>query len=270
MACTVNPAVRRVGWMFTQWLLARTGFVSQSHNCPAVHTMPATPDPEKLSTATTPTQRWAQSLLAAERDWMRERLSGLDRLLWISPSNASASDVPNELQLALKGGILDGDMRAALAEWPLRDDSLECVVIQHPLEAGVSLDPLLDEAMRVLKPECSLWLVSTGTASICRFKLARALASGARWPGAFRFSTFQSGMLRRGGVDMELRSFAFDYGAGALAAMSRSVPWAPVLLAHARKRRSASILRPRELRSLTSAGVSGMPALPASRVGLAA
>jgi hypothetical protein len=201
---------------------------------------------------------------------MREHLSGLDRLLWISPPNAFASDVPSELQLALKGGILDGDMRAPLAEWPLRDDSLDGVVIQHPLEAGASLDPLLDEAMRVLKPECSLWLVSAGTASICRFKLARALASGPRWPGAFRFGAFQSGMLRRGGVDMELRSFAFDYGLGALCAMSRSVPWAPVLMAHARKRRSANILRPRALRSLTSAGVSGMPALPASRVGLAA
>jgi hypothetical protein len=259
-----------IGWIFTQYLLARTGFVSQSHNCLAAHTMSATPDPETQSPATAPAQRWGQRLLAAERDWMRKHLSGLDRTLWISPSSAFAGDVPSELQLAFKGGILDGDMRAPLAEWPLRDDSLDCVVIQHPLEAGVSLDPFLDEAMRVLKPECSLWLVSTGSASICRFKLARALASGLRWPVAFRFSAFQSGMLRRGGVDMELGSFAFDYGLGELSAMSRSVPWAPVLMAHARKRRSASILRPRALRSLSSAGVSGMPALPASRVGLAA
>jgi hypothetical protein len=219
-----------------------------------------------------PSQRWAHSLLGAERDWMRPHLSALERLLWIGPAmaGAAADAFPNALQVAMQGGILDGDLRASLIDWPLRDDCMDGVVIQHPLEAGLDIEPLLDEAMRVLKPECSLWLVASGTASMCRFRLARALAAGALWPSAFRFGAYQHGMARRGAVDFELSPLAFDAEFGSLAAMTRSLPWAPVLLVHARKRRSANILRPRALRSLPSAGVPAMPALPASRVGLAA
>lgn len=232
--------------------------------------MPAIPNPPLLPIVASPAQRWAHCLLTAEREWLRPHLSASERSLWIAPTAAQASIAPNEILLALMGGALVGDMCAPLFEWPLRDDSLESVVIQHPLEAGLSLDPLLDEAMRVLKPEGSLWLLSSGTASWCRFRLARALATGSRWPSALRFGAFQAGMARRGGIDIEQKALAFDVELGVLSTMTRSLPWSPVILMHARKRRSAHILRPRSLRSLTSAGVSGMPALPASRVGLAA
>jgi hypothetical protein len=203
---------------------------------------------------------------------MYQHLAGSERLLWISPTLGDGPVLasPNILHVVARGSLMQGDLRASSSEWPLRDDSVEAVVVQHPLEAGLRLETLLDEAMRVLKPECSLWVLASGTASMGRFRLARALGEGVRWPSALRYSAFQASMAERGGVDIEAKSLGFDAQNGVITLLSRSVPWAPVLLVHVRKRRAANILRPRALRSISNAGVAGLPALPASRVGLAA
>ncbi len=234
--------------------------------------MSSTPDSELPPPSAAPAPAWAQRLLNAEQTWMHQHLAGFERLLWISPAlgDGSTRASPNILHVVAHGSFLHGDLRSSSSEWPLRDDCVEAVVIQHPLEAGLRLEVLLDEAMRVLKPECSLWVLASGTASLGRFRLARALGEGVRWPSAFRYGAFQSSMAGHGGVDIEVKSLGFDAMSGTITVLSRSLPWAPVLLVHVRKRRVANILRPRALRSISNAGVAGLPALPASRVGLAA
>lgn len=218
-----------------------------------------------------PAPQWAQQLLDAEMRWMQPHLEGLERFLWLSPVSATATDAdPSALLLAASAGGLTGPLRTALASWPLLDDTLEAVVIQHPLEIGLPLEALCEEAMRVLKPEALLWVIASGSASFSRFRLASALGAGVRWPSAFRAGAFSAAMGRGGAVDLEFRALAFDSQLAALSTMSRALPWAPVVVAQARKRRSANILRPRALRSLQGARVSGLPALPASRVGIAA
>lgn len=220
-----------------------------------------------------PALPWAQTLLSAECLWLQPRLCQLGRVLWLSPVAVGAVTqcMPDAMNVFAAGSWMDGDLRAALAHWPLQDDCLDGVVLQHGLEVGLDLDTLIAEAIRVLKPECSLWVLANGAASLSRFRLTKAMGTGRPfWPSAFRTGAFEATMRRSGCVDVEFTSLAFDRRLGTLAAMAHAVPWSTVILGHARKRRSANILRPRAMRSFANTRLPAMPALPASRVGLAA
>ncbi|MDZ4811588.1 MAG: methyltransferase domain-containing protein [Pseudomonadota bacterium] len=234
--------------------------------------MSDTPTPDADPQAGAPAAPWAQTLLRAECLWMQPRLRQLERVLWLSPVPVAAGDQlgPDTLSVFAAGSGMEGDLRAAIAHWPLPDDCLDGVVVQHALEVGLDLDTLIAEAIRVLKPECSLWVLASGTASLSRFRLSNAMGAGVRWPSAFRPGAFQALMSRSGCVDVECTSLAFDSRLATLGVMAHTLPWSSVVVGHARKRRSANILRPRALRSFATARLPGMPALPASRVGLAA
>jgi SAM-dependent methyltransferase len=225
----------------------------------------APPDP--------PTVQWSRRLLAAESAWMQPLLATAgERLLWIVPPGGECSmpDRASVLRLTMAGAALAGDLRARATEWPFDDDAFDGIVMQHPLEAGLAIDRLLDEAVRVLRPESSLWLLASGAATLCRFRLASALGV-ARWPAAFRPGSMQAVLSRQGCVDIHCASLAFDARRGALQAAARALPWSSVILMHARKRRSATVVRPRALAEAATARLQGMPApAPASRVGVAA
>jgi hypothetical protein len=218
-----------------------------------------------------PNLEWSERLLAAELLWMQPFAQGLERMLWVAPhcSQDLLPDRNGMLVVAVQGSCLKGDVRASINEWPILDDSLDGLVLQHPLEAGLDLDTLIAEAVRVLRPEANLWVLTTGAASVCRFRLTSALG-GVRWPSAFRAGQIPTILARSGCVDIEQYSLAFDSKASTLHKTPRALPWSSVVLVHARKRRSAHILRPRLSNGLASARLAGMPALPASRVGLAA
>ncbi len=57
---------------------------------------------------------------------------------------------------------LNGDLVAAPSLWPLRDDSIDRIVLQHAVEVVPDVDALLDEALRVLKPERRILLLTVG------------------------------------------------------------------------------------------------------------
>ena len=233
--------------------------------------MPPSSAPDDIPRQDAGNGSWSQRLLSAESSWLQQHVGMFERLLWIGPLSPATplSEQAGVLGLTASKTELLGDLRAEIGQWPFEDDSFDGVVLQHPLEAGLHLDVLIAEAVRVLRPEAQLWLLATGAASSCRFRLASALGV-VRWPVALRAGALQASLSAQGCVDVQRTSFAFDAALGSLKSMTRALPWASVTLLRARKRRSANILRPRAMHIPAGSRLAGLPALPASRVGLAA
>lgn len=214
------------------------------------------------------------NLLHAESQWILPRLGQTGRVLWLGPAPKLPDQAqrPAWLQLtAVAGPQLSGDLRSLAEEFPLQDDVFDHVVLQHPLESGLSLSfPLLDEAIRVLKPECSLWLIASGSFSRSRLRMAAALAPGTGSPQRFSRSQTEAELRRMGCTDLEWMTFSATAVDGQLRPWSHWLPLPPVLLLRARKRRSATTLRLRGAALQGAAQLAGIPAYPATRVGLAA
>ncbi len=195
-------------------------------------------------------------------------------MLWLGPTPQfeQLAERPAWLQLrAAAGSRLAGDFHSSAEEFPLQDDIFDHVVLQHPLESGLSLSsPLLSEAIRVLKPECTLWLLASGGFSRSRFRLAAALAPETIRPQRFRRGQTEGALRRMGCTELEVLAFSAVTRNGVLCPWSRWLPLPPVLLLRARKRRSATTLRLRGAQLQGAAQLAGIPAYPATRVSLAA
>lgn len=98
-------------------------------------------------------------LLAAESLVLARGLAGQagDHGLYLGMSNRVAKDLPRMAcwtRLRLADGMLHGDVKASVAEpLPFADESFRVVVLSHVLEWTPHAADLLDEALRVLRPE---------------------------------------------------------------------------------------------------------------------
>lgn len=212
---------------------------------------------------------WWQRLLAAERQTLATAVVADERELWLSVAGAPAA-VPTAgvLELVQSGQLLEGDVRAACAQWPLRDDSIDRVVLQHVLEAGGDVDELLDEAIRVLKPERSIALFAIGALGWTRCKLHFA-ATGAPQLRVRSTRTLLEALATRGCVDLRVSRVDFDGDAEARVTAPARI-WSGLCLIEARKRRELPNVRQLRARGRAQVPVSGWVARPTSRNGLAA
>ncbi len=212
---------------------------------------------------------WWQRLLAAERQSLVTGLVADERELWLSVAGAPPT-VPaaGVLELAQRGQFLEGDLHAVCTHWPLRDDSIDRVVLQHVLEAGSVVDELLDEAIRVLKPERSIALFVVGALGWTRCKLHFG-ASGAPPLRVRSTRVLLEALAARGCVDLRVSRVDFDGGAEAHVAAPARI-WSGLCLIEARKRRELPNVRQLRARGRAPTPVSGWVARPISRSGLAA
>jgi len=211
-------------------------------------------------------------LLLAERSWLAPRVAQSERVLWLGPAQVfpAFDRAPSMLHLyPSDAGSVRGDLEAPLDQWPLQDESIDHVVFQHPLESRLPLQHMLGEALRVLKPESQLWIFASARASLCRLRLSAALRAERMWPPAAGIAQTESWMRASGCAQIERHAFS-GVRDGLLNARASWAPWPPLVLLEARKRRSALILRPRGINEFATGRMQPMPALPASRVGLAA
>lgn len=230
------------------------------------------PPPRKSAVALSRRSRWTTRLLADERKLLLDGIRADQRILWLSPTaGGKAPDGHAILELwPVSLPLLAGDIDQTAADWPFQDDSLDQVVLQHAAESGVDYPALIAEALRVLRPEGSLWQFGCGRFGWPRLCLA--------WPGSERHKllcapsplVWQRALADRGCVDIEARSLRRDAGSQLLLA-SPGASWAsPLLLLHARKRRSASILGVRRRPVFKAPPLHALGPSPASRGGLAA
>ncbi len=212
-------------------------------------------------------------LLRAESQWILPQLAHSERVLWLGPAPqfSDSTQPPPWLRLCVTpAGQLGGDIQASLDRLPLLDDAMDQVVLQHPLESGLALEPLLAEAVRVLKPECTLWLFASGAFSRSRSRLVSALAPTQARP--LRFSPLQaeSALRELGCAEIARMQFSTRVDAGELRSWARWLPLPPLTVLRARKRRSATTLRLRDAELSGAAQLAGVAAYPATRVSLAA
>jgi len=213
---------------------------------------------------------WWQRLLSAERRALCPQLAADERGIWIA-ANAVARDIdtPGMLDLVVGGGRkLSGDLHAEASNWPLRDDSVDHVLLQHAFEVAAERDALLDEAVRVLKPEREIRLLFIGAWSWTRCRL-QFRDSGA--PPMFTPSSqhLLDALVQRGCADVRMSRVEFD---GESTAVIGAPPrfWSGVCLVEARKRHELPNVRRLRARAPVVATQPGWAAHPTSRSGLAA
>ena len=214
---------------------------------------------------------WLAHLLSAELRWISPHLEEDQRVLWIAPDVDPALKSATHFNLRVSGpDRLIGDALVHRMEWPMLDDSLDHVVLQHPVDAGLPLLSLLDEAVRVLKPERELWLFASGSASLNRFRFPSALGHARSWPPACNLAEVESWLADRGCSEVAHFDFSGLNSTGDLKPCARWLSWPSIVLLRARKRRSAAVLRPRSFQAFDRDRLPAMPAFPASRVRSAA
>lgn len=217
--------------------------------------------------AATPT--WWRRMLAAEREALLGGSPADERMLWLSVAGAvSEPRAAGVLDLVVHGERLGGDLQAASSEWPLRDDSFDRVVLQHALEAADDAQSLLDEALRVLKPERGIAVLAVGAMGWTRLKLHFA-DCGAPPLRVQPLRALLDALVQRGCVDLRVSRVDFDGSAQARVSAPARL-WSGLCLVEARKRRELPNVRPLRARGRSPAAVSGWVARPTSRSGLAA
>ena len=213
--------------------------------------------------------RWWPRLLNAERRALASTPATDEREVWIS-SLAVANDARTTGLLDLCSGQrhFDGDLRAECGLWPLRDDSVDRVVLQHVLEVVDDVDALLDESLRVLKPERNIAMIVVGAWGWTRCRLQFG-DSGA--PALRMYSTrlLLETLAARGCVDLRVSRIEFD-GRNAARVCAPARMWSSLCLIEARKRRELPNVRQLRARRRVVAPTSGWIARPTSRNGLAA
>jgi SAM-dependent methyltransferase len=211
---------------------------------------------------------WWLRLLMAERRALAAAPAQDERELWLAPAALAAMPQPGTLDLQVSALHLNGDLRAENASWPLREDSIDRVVLQHTLEIAADADAVLDEALRVLKPERHVLVLAVGALGWTRCRLQFG-SSGAPALRVHSTRSLLEALAARGCVDLRVSRIAFD-GRDAARVVAPARMWSGLNLIEARKRRelpNVRRLRPR-LRVPTPAG--GWIARPSSRTGLAA
>lgn len=213
------------------------------------------------------TDSWWQRLLAAERAEVSARTGVEDRTVWLAAVPSTKSG--DELELYLRGDRqVDGALRAEAGAWPLRDDSVDRIVLQHVVEMAADADALLDEAMRVLKPERSIVLLVVGAWSFTRFK-TRWLDTGAPRLQVPALRDLCDALSTRDCVDLRVSRIAFQDGAQARITVGAR-PWSGLLMIEARKRRELPNSRRAVVRQRVTRARAGWVARPSSRSGNAA
>lgn len=175
--------------------------------------------------------------------------------------------VPGVMDLCLRDDRLSGHLEAPSMPWPLRDDSVDRVVLQHVLETAPDVEGLLDEALRVLKPEREIAVLVVGALGWTRWRLHLRDAAA---PSLRIHPTrmLLEALAARDCVDLRVSRVDFDGDNEArIAAPARL--WSGVYLIEARKRRVLPHQRRVRVRRRVIAPV-GWVARPASRRGLAA
>lgn len=215
-----------------------------------------------------PASLWLR-LHAAERARLWIPAAADERMVWMAGAGPMADSTDGVLELGLSNAqSIAGGLRCAAEGWPLRDDSVDRVVLQHVLERVATPELLLDEALRVLKPERSVIILFVAAFGWTRFRL--------RWPGsgapslaATTLSGLRESLLQRDCVDLQCSRITFD-GGNAIQTRVPARPWSGLCMIEARKRRELPNVRPLGARRRDSAPASGWIARPTSRNGLAA
>jgi len=214
---------------------------------------------------------WIADLLAREGDWLRAQLPAAAKVLWIAPASAPPPPLPATTPvIALQRNAeqwLSGDLICAPAAWPVASDSLDSVVLQHLGESALAIDDLLAEAIRGLRPEGELWLFGCGPISLARLRFGRQGQHGLASTSPGRLV---QALRELGAVAIERRALRQQGSGFAARASSGADWWCDVILIHARKRQSASILRPRRQQVFASLPLPPLGASPATRKALAA
>ena len=233
--------------------------------------VPANPSGVMPLTRETPidaSPRWWPRLQAAERRALIGTPAADERELWIAAQPAETVPRSGVLDLVADVRQLQGDFRAAVDRWPLREDSIDRVVLQHALEVVGDAEALLDEALRVLKPERSIVLVIVGALGWTRCRLHFG-DSGAPILRLHSTRTLLEALAARGCVDLRVSRIDFDGRDDARVAAPARM-WSGLCVIEARKRRELPNVRHLRARSRVVAPASGWIARPTPRSGLAA
>ena len=212
---------------------------------------------------------WWQRILAAERAALLPNAAADERNLWIAAGAVNVGGVAGTLDLAIEGRMrLAGALRCASRALPLRDDSVDSVILQHALEVVDDHESLLDEALRVLKPERNIVLVVVGALSVYRLK-AQWRDSGAPRLLIPHASDLQQALARRGCVEFKMSRITIDrQGRANLAPGTRF--WSGLQVIEARKRTELPNVRRLGARQVVTGARNGWVARPSARKGIAA
>jgi SAM-dependent methyltransferase len=191
-----------------------------------------------------------------------------ERELWMSCAGSGPVTARGVLELQASGNLLHGDLRGEAAQWPLREDCIDRIVLQHAVEVVDDADALLDEALRVLKPERSILLLTVGSLGWTRCRLHFG-ASGAPGLRVHSTRTLLEALAARGCVDLRVSRVDFN-GRDDARVMAPARMWSGLCLIEARKRRELPNVRRLRPRLRVAAPASGWIARPTSRTGLAA
>jgi SAM-dependent methyltransferase len=223
--------------------------------------------PSADSSTVAPASWWLR-LLAAERRALADAPAPDERELWLSCAVGLPVVEAGVLDLHAAPRRLSGDLVAEPSRWPLRDDSIDRIVLQHAVEVVPDVDALLDEALRVLKPERRILLLTVGALgwTRCRAQFADSGAPALRVHGT---RSLLEALAARGCVDLRVSRVDFD-GRDAARVMAPARMWSGLCLIEARKRRELPNVRRLRPRLRAAAPASGWIARPTSRSGLAA
>ena len=215
---------------------------------------------------------WTARLLAAERALLLAGVAADQRVLWLGPTAVERVNSGQAVLELCPGSPrrLVGDLAQPVGDWPYLNDSLDQVVLQHLDETGQDTAALIEEALRVLRPEGSLWLFGCGRWGWPRFRLC--------WPGAKRRQilgaatplAWSKRLIDRGCVDIVAQVLCRDADSNRLLARPLNAWSSPLILLHARKRRGANIQDGRRRLLFAAPPLRVLGASPASRTGLAA
>jgi SAM-dependent methyltransferase len=213
-------------------------------------------------------QPWWLRLLLAERRALEALPAHDERELWLAPAGSLAYRQTGTLDLRATALSLDGDLRADNATWPLREDSIDRVVLQHVLEVATDADAVLDEALRVLKPERRVLVLALGALgwTRCRLKFS---GSGAPALRVHSTRTLLEALAARGCVDLRVSRVEFD-GRERVQVLTPARMWSGLCLIEARKRRELPNVRRLRPRLHVPAPGGGWIARPSSCTGIAA
>lgn len=212
---------------------------------------------------------WGRQLLQNEAKSIATQFEQNDLVLWLPPVSSPLSVVTHTTCINVNADqnfFGRGDICMSVVDWPLVSDSLDHVVLQHPVESGLPLPELLSEATRVLKPERHLWLFICGPLSLSRLRMKIEINPTNLWLPL---------LWPRGIVKLleqyncaEIEQFTLK---NFMRSTNRSIPffgrdWPGIYLIHACKRRPVATTFGRSLSTLNTKGFPSFKPAPAARV----
>ncbi|AVP96329.1 hypothetical protein C7S18_03600 [Ahniella affigens] len=158
-------------------------------------------------------------LCTREQRVLGEALAVHDRVLWLA---AGQQPEANPACLALRLGehnTIEGDLCAAIDAWPIRDRSMDQVILQHSLDFSPLGAVVIGEALRVLKPERELWITGLGRLGWQRWRMSWQAGRGHR-PHPPSLNQLRLLLMSHGCVDLQVQCFQNDALAGSASMFS--------------------------------------------------